>query len=78
MTLLGGLHTFMGWQGPLLTDSGGYQVFSLSKINKTTEEGVTFQSHIDGARIHLTPELSMQMQAAIGSDIVMQFDDVAA
>ena len=78
MTLLGGLHTFMGWQGPLLTDSGGYQVFSLSKINKTTEEGVSFQSHIDGARIHLTPELSMQMQAAIGSDIVMQFDDVAA
>lgn len=78
MNELGGLHTFMGWDGPILTDSGGYQVFSLSKMNKTTEEGVTFQSHIDGKKIHLTPELSMQMQNAIGSDIVMQFDDVAA
>ncbi len=78
MRELGGLHRFMNWDGPILTDSGGYQVFSLSKMNKTTEEGVTFQSHIDGARITLTPELSMQMQATIGSDIVMQFDDVAA
>ncbi|NQV90574.1 tRNA guanosine(34) transglycosylase Tgt [Candidatus Uhrbacteria bacterium] len=78
MKALGGLHTLMNWQGPILTDSGGYQVFSLSKMNKTTEEGVTFQSHIDGSRIHLTPELSMQMQTAIGADIVMQFDDVAA
>ncbi len=78
MRELGGLHRFMNWDGPILTDSGGYQVFSLSKMNKTTEEGVTFQSHIDGARVNLTPELSMQMQAAIGSDIVMQFDDVAA
>jgi len=75
---LGGLHKFMGWNGPILTDSGGYQVFSLSKMNKTTEDGVTFQSHIDGDTIKLTPELSMEMQAAIGSDIVMQFDDVAA
>ncbi len=75
---LGGLHHLMGWKKPILTDSGGYQVFSLSKMNKTTEDGVTFQSHIDGKRIHLTPELSMQMQKAIGSDIVMQFDDVAA
>ena len=75
---LGGLHHLMGWDKPILTDSGGYQVFSLSKINKTEEDGVTFQSHIDGKRIHLTPELSMQMQRAIGSDIVMQFDDVAA
>jgi queuine tRNA-ribosyltransferase len=78
MRQLGGLHKFMNWEGPILTDSGGYQVFSLSKINKTTEKGVTFQSHIDGARVELSPELSMQMQTAIGSDIVMQFDDVAA
>lgn len=78
MKALGGLHAFMRWDGPILTDSGGYQVFSLSKMNKTKEEGVTFQSHIDGARVHLTPELSMQMQEAIGADIVMQFDDVAA
>lgn len=78
MRELGGLHRFMNWDGPILTDSGGYQVFSLSRMNKTTEDGVTFQSHIDGARVHLTPELSMQMQTAIGSDIVMQFDDVAA
>jgi queuine tRNA-ribosyltransferase len=74
----GGLHKFMRWDKPILTDSGGYQVFSLAKLNKTTEEGVEFQSHIDGAKIKLTPELSMQMQQAIGSDIVMQFDDVAA
>lgn len=78
MHQLGGLHRFMNWDGPLLTDSGGYQVFSLSKMNKMTEEGVAFQSHIDGARVNLTPELSIQMQSAIGSDIVMQFDDVAA
>ncbi|MFH1631529.1 MAG: tRNA guanosine(34) transglycosylase Tgt [bacterium] len=75
---LGGLHKFMNWDGPILTDSGGYQVFSLSKINKTDEDGVSFQSHIDGARIKLTPEGSMAMQSAIGGDIVMQFDDVAA
>lgn len=78
MRELGGLHRFMNWDGPILTDSGGYQVFSLSKMNKTTEDGVTFQSHIDGARVNLTPELSMQMQTAIGSDIIMQLDDVAA
>jgi queuine tRNA-ribosyltransferase len=78
MTELGGLHKFMNWQGPILTDSGGYQVFSLSKTNKTTEDGVTFRSHINGDKVHLTPELSMQMQSAIGADIVMQFDDVAA
>ncbi|MBI4437777.1 tRNA guanosine(34) transglycosylase Tgt [Candidatus Uhrbacteria bacterium] len=78
MKTLGGLHAFMGWDRPILTDSGGYQVFSLAKMNKTTEEGVTFQSHIDGARVALTPELSMQMQRAIGSDIAMVFDDVAA
>lgn len=74
----GGLHGFMKWDGPILTDSGGYQVFSLSKINETDEDGVTFQSHIDGAKIRLTPESSLEMQSAIGADIMMQFDDVAA
>lgn len=78
MQKLGGLHHLMNWTRPILTDSGGYQVFSLAKLNKTTEDGVQFQSHIDGTRMMLTPELSMDMQAAIGSDIVMQFDDVAA
>ncbi len=78
MKKLGGLHALMGWDGPLLTDSGGYQVFSLSKMNRTTEDGVEFQSPIDGARLNLTPELSMEMQSAIGADILMQFDDVAA
>ncbi|MDP2631296.1 MAG: tRNA guanosine(34) transglycosylase Tgt [Candidatus Uhrbacteria bacterium] len=75
---LGGLHKFMNWNGPILTDSGGYQVFSLSKINSTDEDGVSFQSHIDGSRIKLTPEGSMAMQEAIGADLIMQFDDVAA
>lgn len=78
MKQLGGLHKLMHWNGPILTDSGGYQVFSLSKLNDTNEEGVAFQSHIDGTRITLTPEGSMAMQAVIGSDIIMQFDDVAA
>jgi queuine tRNA-ribosyltransferase len=75
---LGGMHKLMNWQKPILTDSGGYQVFSLSKMNKTTEEGVKFQSHIDGSYIFLTPESSMEMQKVIGSDIAMQFDDVAS
>jgi len=75
---LGGINKLMNWQKPILTDSGGYQVFSLSKLNKTTEDGVVFQSHIDGSRLTMTPESSMEMQAAIGSDIRMQFDDVAA
>ncbi|MFA5946083.1 MAG: tRNA guanosine(34) transglycosylase Tgt [Patescibacteria group bacterium] len=74
----GGLHGFMKWDGPILTDSGGYQVFSLSKINKTDEEGVTFQSHIDGHTVRLTPASSIETQQAIGADILMQFDDVAA
>ncbi len=78
MRKLGGLHKFMKWDGPILTDSGGYQVFSLSRINKTDEYGVAFQSHIDGKHIKITPEGSMAMQSAIGSDIVMQFDDVAS
>ncbi len=74
---LGGLHKLMGWEKPILTDSGGYQVFSLAKRNKITEDGVEFQSHIDGTRVKLTPESSMEMQTTIGSDIAMQFDDVA-
>lgn len=75
---LGGLHKLMNWHKPILTDSGGYQVFSLSKMSKITEEGVKFQSHIDGSYLELTPEKSMEMQMAIGSDIAMQFDDVAS
>ncbi|MFL5783156.1 MAG: tRNA guanosine(34) transglycosylase Tgt [Bacteriovoracaceae bacterium] len=72
---MGGLHKFMSWPRPILTDSGGYQVFSLSDINKLTEEGVTFQSHIDGSRHLITPEKSMEIQRALGSDIVMAFDE---
>lgn len=75
---LGGLHKFMNWSLPILTDSGGYQVFSLGKINKIDDDGVSFKSHIDGHKIRLTPEGSMAMQSAIGADIIMQFDDVAA
>jgi len=72
---MGGLHKFMSWQRPILTDSGGYQVFSLSDINKLTEHGVTFQSHIDGSKHLITPEKSMEIQRALGSDIVMCFDE---
>jgi queuine tRNA-ribosyltransferase len=75
---LGGLHKFMTWDRPILTDSGGYQVFSLADLNKLTEEGVTFQSHIDGTRHLLTPERSMEIQRALGSDIVMAFDECPA
>ena len=75
---IGGLHRLMNWDRPILTDSGGYQVFSLSNLNKTTEEGVTFRSHLDGSKILLTPEGSMEMQEVIGSDLFMSFDDVAA
>jgi queuine tRNA-ribosyltransferase len=71
----GGLHGFMSWKGPILTDSGGYQVFSLSHMNKVSEEGVTFQSHLDGSRHMLSPEKSMEIQRALGSDIVMAFDE---
>lgn len=70
----GGLHRFMDWKGALLTDSGGFQVFSLSGLRKLTEDGVQFQSHIDGAKMMLTPELCMQIQRTIGSDIVMVLD----
>jgi queuine tRNA-ribosyltransferase len=72
---LGGLHKFMNWPHPILTDSGGFQVMSLSKLRKLDENGVTFQSHIDGARHVLTPERSMEIQNLLGSDIQMQFDE---
>jgi len=71
---LGDLQKFMNWDGPILTDSGGFQVFSLSGLNKITDQGVTFQSHLDGSRHHFTPELSMEIQRALGSNIVMAFD----
>ena len=72
---LGGLHKFMRWDRPILTDSGGYQVMSLSDLRKLTEEGVTFKSHIDGSRHMLSPERSMEIQRLLGSDIVMCFDE---
>ena len=72
---LGGLHKFMNWSGPILTDSGGFQVMSLTKLRKMSEEGVTFQSHIDGSKHELTPERSMEIQALLGSDVVMSFDE---
>ncbi|MEK7183348.1 MAG: tRNA guanosine(34) transglycosylase Tgt [Patescibacteria group bacterium] len=75
---VGGIKKLMNWQGPMLTDSGGYQVFSLARLNKIEEKGVTFHSHIDGRSVEITPEISMDVQDAIGSDIMMQFDDVAA
>ncbi|MEN9724348.1 MAG: queuine tRNA-ribosyltransferase [Pseudomonadota bacterium] len=71
---LGELHRFMNWSGPILTDSGGFQVFSLAGLNKIDDQGVTFQSHIDGSSHRFTPELSMEIQRALGSDIVMAFD----
>lgn len=71
----GDLHDFMGWQGPILTDSGGFQVFSLGKLRKITEEGVTFKSPLDGSPVVLTPERSMEIQRVLGSDIVMIFDE---
>jgi len=72
----GGLHGFMRWDGPILTDSGGYQVFSLRALSTITDEGVAFRSHLDGAPLHLTPETSMAIQAQLGSDIAMAFDHV--
>ncbi|MEX1147222.1 MAG: tRNA guanosine(34) transglycosylase Tgt [Sphingomonadales bacterium] len=72
---LGGLHKFMNWPRPILTDSGGFQVMSLAKLRKITEEGVAFQSHIDGSRHMLSPERSMEIQSLLGSDIVMAFDE---
>ena len=72
---MGGLHKFMQWDGPILTDSGGFQVFSLAKLRNIKEEGVTFQSHVDGRRIFMGPEESMRIQANLGSDIAMAFDE---
>ncbi|WP_370177374.1 tRNA guanosine(34) transglycosylase Tgt [Alteriqipengyuania sp.] len=75
MAKLGGLHRFMNWDRPILTDSGGYQVMRLSDLNKLTEEGVEFRSHLDGSKHMLTPERSMEIQRLLGSDIVMAFDE---
>ena len=75
---LGGLHRFMNWERPILTDSGGFQVMSLAGLRKLTEEGVTFKSHIDGSKHALTPERSMEIQRLLGSDIVMCFDECPA
>lgn len=75
---LGGLHKFMNWERPILTDSGGFQVMSLAGLRKLTEKGVTFKSHIDGSKHELTPERSMEIQRLLGSDIVMCFDECPA
>ena len=71
----GGLHRFMNWGGPILTDSGGYQIFSLAKLRKITEEGVHFQNHLDGTPTFISPEIAMEIQAALGSDIAMVLDE---
>lgn len=73
---MGGLHTFMGWNGPILTDSGGFQVFSLASRNNVTEDGVAFRSHIDGSERKFTPESVMRIEANLGADVIMQFDHV--
>jgi queuine tRNA-ribosyltransferase len=75
---LGGLHQFMGWDGPLLTDSGGFQLFSLAQMTRVTEEGAVFRSHIDGRQISLTPERAIEIQEALGSDVAMVLDHVVA
>src|SRR5438477_12945161 len=72
---LGGLHRFMSWERALLTDSGGFQVFSLSELRKLSEEGVEFRSHLDGSLHRLTPEKSIEVQVALGADIIMAFDE---
>ncbi len=72
---LGGLHRFMNWDRPILTDSGGFQVFSLGELRKISEDGVTFRSHLDGSSHFLTPELAVQIQQALGADIIMCFDE---
>lgn len=73
---LGGLHGFSGWQGPILTDSGGFQIFSLAKVTKITEEGAVFRAHTDGRRLEMTPERSVAIQESLGSDIAMVLDHV--
>ena len=75
---LGGLHRFMNWQGPILTDSGGFQIYSLGALRKITEEGATFQSHIDGSSHFLSPETAVEIQEALGSDIMMCLDECIA
>ena len=75
MSHFGGLHRFMSWDGPILTDSGGFQVFSLARLRKVTEDGVQFQNHVDGSPMFLGPRESMEIQATLGSDIVMLFDE---
>src|SRR5947208_6908896 len=72
---LGGLQKFTGWNGPMLTDSGGFQVMSLSELRKVTEQAVTFRSHIDGAKVELSPERSIEVQRLLGSDIAMHVDE---
>src|SRR4051812_40751500 len=71
----GGLHKFMSWDGPVLTDSGGYQIFSLSKLRKITDEGVHFQNHVDGTPAFISPEIAMEIQGTLGSDIAMVLDE---
>jgi queuine tRNA-ribosyltransferase len=73
----GGLHKFMNWDGPILTDSGGYQIFSLAKLRKITEEGAHFQNHVDGTPAFISPEIAMEIQATLGSDIAMTLDECA-
>ena len=75
---MGGLHKFMGWDGAILTDSGGYQLFSLAPLCKVRDEGVTFRSHIDGSEHWLTPELAVQYQESLGADIIMVLDECSA
>ncbi|MEE8572136.1 MAG: tRNA guanosine(34) transglycosylase Tgt, partial [Gemmatimonadota bacterium] len=75
MREVGGLHRFMHWDQPILTDSGGFRVFSLARINQVEDEGVTFQSHIDGSRHFLTPERAVEIQTVLGSDIMMALDE---
>src|SRR5881398_1219382 len=75
MQHFGGLHRFMNWDGAILTDSGGYQIFSLAKLRKITDEGVHFQNHVDGTPAFISPEIAMEIQAALGSDIAMVLDE---
>src|SRR5688572_30935294 len=75
---MGGLHRFMNWERPILTDSGGFQVMSLAQLRKLTEQGVSFRSHIDGSAYELSPERSIEIQLLLGSDIVMQLDECLA
>src|SRR4030042_1007360 len=75
---MGGLHNFMAWDGALLTDSGGYQIFSLAPLCRVSEEGVTFRSHIDGSEHFMTPELAVQYQERLSADVIMALDECSA